>query len=242
MALLEARCALRIQREETERLRSSEAFLHGVLAASPDCIKVLNLEGRLEFMNGPGLRVMEVDDFARVAGVFWPGFWTGPAEAEARRAVAAAAAGSEGRFEGWADTLRGVPKLWEVSVTPILSVDGRPERLLAVSRDRTAERQAAARQTALTDLGERLREVADADTITAIVAEVLGEPSAWRGRPTASWTAPKARSNSGGTGCGRASAASSAATATRITVATLTTCAGARPWPSRMSAPIRAPR
>ncbi len=174
MALLEARRALRIQREETERLRSSEAFLHGVLAASPDCIKVLNLEGRLEFMNGPGLRVMEVDDFARVAGVFWPGFWTGPAEAEARRAVAAAAAGSEGRFEGWADTLRGVPKLWEVSVTPILSVDGRPERLLAVSRDRTAERQAAARQAALTDLGERLREAVDADTIAAIVAEAAG--------------------------------------------------------------------
>ncbi len=174
MALLEARRALRIQREEIERLRSSEAFLQGVLAASPDCIKVLDLEGRLDFMNAPGLRVMEVDDFARVAGAFWPGFWKGSAQAEARRAVASAAAGSEGRFEGWADTLRGVPKLWEVSVTPILGGDGRTERLLAVSRDRTAERQAAARQAALTDLGERLREVHDADTIAAIVAEAAG--------------------------------------------------------------------
>lgn len=174
MALFEACRALRAQREEVERLRANEAFLHSVLAASPDCIKVLDLEGGLDFMNGPGLRAMEVEDFAKVAGTPWPGFWTGPAEAEARGAVAAAAAGGEGRFEGWASTLRGVPKLWEVSVTPIRGADGRPERLLAVSRDRTAERQAAARQAALTTLGDRLRDVSDADAVAAVVAETVG--------------------------------------------------------------------
>lgn len=175
MALFEARRALRVQREESERLRANEAFLHGVLAASPDCIKVLDLDGRLDFMNGPGLRVMEVDDFARIAGTSWPRFWKGPAEAEARRAVATAAAGGEGRFEGWAETLRGVPKLWEVSVTPIRGANGRPERLLAVSRDRTAERQAAARQAALTNLGDSVRDVSDPDTVAAIVAETAGQ-------------------------------------------------------------------
>ncbi len=100
MALFEARRALRVQREESERLRANEAFLHGVLAASPDCIKVLDLDGRLDFMNGPGLRVMEVDDFARIAGTSWPRFWKGPAEAEARRAVATAGGGRRGAFRG----------------------------------------------------------------------------------------------------------------------------------------------
>ena len=174
MALLEARRGWRAQEDATARLKAGEAFLHGVLAASPDCIKVLDLDGRLDFMNGPGLRAMEVEDFAKVAGTPWPRLWSGPGEAKAREAVAAARGGGAGRFEGWASTLRGVPKFWDVSVTPIRGEDGRPERLLAVSRDQTAARQAADRQAALTSLGERLRELPDADAVAAFVAEAAG--------------------------------------------------------------------
>ncbi|CAO4141865.1 hypothetical protein LPLAFNJD_LOCUS1045 [Methylorubrum aminovorans] len=174
MALLEARRGWRAQEEAAARLKASEAFLHGVLAASPDCIKVLDLEGRLNFMNGPGLRAMQVEDFAKVAGTHWHRLWSGPDEAKAREAVAAASGGGAGRFEGWASTLRGVPKFWDVSVTPIRGEDGRPERLLAVSRDQTAARQAADRQAALTSLGERLRELPDADAVAAFVAEAAG--------------------------------------------------------------------
>lgn len=174
MALFEARRALRAQEEAVARLKASEAFLHGVLAASPDCIKVLDLDGRLDFMNDPGLRAMEVYDFAKVAGTPWPRFWVGSAEGEACEAVAAAREGGIGRFEGWANTLRGVPKFWDVSVTPIRGEDGRPERLLAVSRDQTAARQAAERQAALTSLGDGLRELSDADAVAALVAETTG--------------------------------------------------------------------
>ncbi len=175
MILLEARRALRATRAEADRLRASEAFLHGVLSASPDCIKVLDLDGRLDFMNGPGLRAMEVDDFATIAGTPWPSLWSGQAEAAARTAVAAAAGGGEGRFEAWAGTLRGVAKFWDVSVTPIRGPDARPERLLAISRDRTAEKRAAGRQAALTTLGDRLRDVPDADAVAAVVAETAGD-------------------------------------------------------------------
>lgn len=171
MALFEARRALREREEEAARLRASEAFLHGVLSASPDCIKVLDLEGRIDLMNGPGLRAMDVDDFADIAGAYWPGFWPAPTADKAHAAVAAARAGGEGRFEGWASTRRGVLKFWDVTVTPINGGDGRPERLLAISRDQTAARRAADRQAVLTCLGERLGELHGPAEVAAEAAQ-----------------------------------------------------------------------
>ena len=42
------------QRLAEEKTRQSEAFLRSVLESSGDCIKVLDLEGRIEFMNEGG--------------------------------------------------------------------------------------------------------------------------------------------------------------------------------------------
>ncbi|AWN38227.1 PAS domain-containing sensor histidine kinase [Methylobacterium radiodurans] len=175
MALFEARRALLAREAEAAKLRASEAFLHSVLAASPDCIKVLDLDGRLSSMNGPGLRAMDVDAFADIAGSYWQAFWPGAGQTKARAALATARRGGTGHFEGWASTLRGVLKFWDVSVTAIRGADGKPDRLLAVSRDRTQERLAAERQAALTSLGDRLRDLADAHAVQAIVTETAGQ-------------------------------------------------------------------
>lgn len=61
---------------------------------------------------------------------------------------------------GKADTRRGTPKWWAVSVSPILDVDGRPTRILAVSRDMTALMEAQEQQRLLNgELGHRLKNV-----------------------------------------------------------------------------------
>lgn len=171
MALLEARRALREQEAAAARFQASEAFLRSVLDASPDCIKVLDLEGRLVSMNDPGRRIMEIDDFSAVAGTSWYRLWTGPCSAKAQAAVAAARAGGIGRFEGWADTSKGVPKFWDVMVSPINGMHGVPERILAVSRDQTGAQEAARRQDVLTSLGERLRELDEPEAVVAEVAQ-----------------------------------------------------------------------
>ncbi|KQT12604.1 hypothetical protein ASG40_19925 [Methylobacterium sp. Leaf399] len=178
--VMESRWALGTQEEAAARLQASEAFLKSILSASPDCIKVLNLDGRLTFMNEPGQRVMEIDDFLTIAGTAWHRFWTGPYAAQAQAAVSKASTGGVGRFEGWADTLKGVPRYWEVVVSPIKGLDGRPERLLAVSRDQTDAYRAGRRQDALTSLGERLRELDEPDEVAAEVAQA----AAWALRLT----------------------------------------------------------
>lgn len=171
MALMEARRALRSQERAAAEHRENEAFLTGVLAASQDCIKVLDLDGNIAFMNEPGLRILEIEAFGEVAGTPWDRFWSGPDAAKSREAMAAARAGGVGRFEGWADIKLGAAKFWDVVVTPINGVDDRPERLLAISRDQTAARQAADRQAVLTCLGERLRELDEPGEVVAEAAQ-----------------------------------------------------------------------
>jgi PAS domain S-box-containing protein len=119
-------------------LRASEEFNRRVLASSADCIKVLDLDARLEFMSEGGMCVMEVDDFDAIAGASWPAFWQGDERLKALTAVEQAKRGGTGRFQGYATTFKGSPRWWDVAVTPINGTDGKPEKLLSVSRDVTA--------------------------------------------------------------------------------------------------------
>lgn len=112
-------------------------FLHAVLAASDDCIKVIGLDGSLEFMSEGGQRVMELQDFETIRGSPWLQFWDGASKAEAEAALAAARAGNSYRFQGPANTAAGNLRYWDVQVSPIIASDGKPEAVLSVSRDIT---------------------------------------------------------------------------------------------------------
>ncbi len=135
--------ALREEQEAIAKLKASEQFNRSVLESSPDCIKVLDLEGRLLFMSEGALCAMEIDDFLTVKDRSWPTFW--PDGSQAQSAVDTARVGGVGQFGGYADTFKGRSRCWDVRVTPILGRDGRPERLLAISRDVTDAREAAER-------------------------------------------------------------------------------------------------
>ncbi|MCJ2058733.1 PAS domain-containing protein [Methylobacterium sp. J-048] len=142
------------QRLAAETQRADAEFMRGVLASSADCIKVLDLDANLTFMSEGGMRVMEVSDFNAIKGCPWPDFWAGQGNADAIAAVAAARAGGVGHFQGGADTMAGNPRWWDVQVTPILGADGKPERLLSVSRDITEQKTA---ETKLAASEERWR-------------------------------------------------------------------------------------
>ena len=141
------------QRNAAEKQRADAEFLRSILASSNDCIKVLDLDASLAFMTEGGQRVMEVSDFNAIRGCSWTDFWQGEGNAAARAAVAAAKAGGIGRFQGAADTMAGNPRYWDVQVTPILGPDGRPEKLLSVSRDVTEAHEAKQRLELALDAG-----------------------------------------------------------------------------------------
>ena len=130
------------KRLAAEALAGREAFVSSVLSSSTDCIKVLDLDARLTFMSEGGQNVMEVSDFNTIAGCPWPDFWKDAGNVEAAAAVAAAKEGQSRSFVGRAETMAGTPRWWHVAVSPILGSDGRTERILSVSRDITASREA----------------------------------------------------------------------------------------------------
>jgi len=124
-----------------EALRASEEFKGRLLACSRDCIKVLDREGRLVYMNEGGMQSLEICDLGSVLNKFWIDFWEGQDRESAAAAVDAARHGEIGRFTGYFETrINRQPRWWDVVVSPIRDAAGNPERILALSRDVTAQK------------------------------------------------------------------------------------------------------
>ncbi|MGV1904231.1 HWE histidine kinase domain-containing protein [Agrobacterium cavarae] len=117
---------------------NSSRFIAAALAVSDDCIKVIGMDGSLQFMNEGGQRVMEVDDFSQFKGCYWPNFWEGQGNTDAVAALAEARAGRPARFTGFANTAKGTPRYWDVKVSPLFDDKGAVEGILSISRDITA--------------------------------------------------------------------------------------------------------
>jgi PAS domain S-box-containing protein len=130
------------ERKYTEiALRESEAFNRSVVDSSADCIKVLDLNGCLLTLNQPGQCLLEIEDCTPLIGTPWVKFWQEPNRTKATEAMHTAVAGGVGRFSGYCPTMKGTPKWWDVVITPILDIAGKPKELLVVSRDITDRRQ-----------------------------------------------------------------------------------------------------
>ena len=130
------------RKQAEEALRKSEEFKSRLIASSHDCIKVLDLGGRLVSMNEGGMQALEICDLDSVVNSPWIDFWEGEDREAARAAVEAACNGDTGRFTGFfATRITKQPKWWDVVVSPIRGPAGKPELLVAVSRDITEHRQ-----------------------------------------------------------------------------------------------------
>ncbi len=156
-------------------LRESVAFNRSIIESSPDCIKVLDLEGNLLSMES-GQALLGIPDIAPYLNHSWIDLWEGEHRQAAQAAVEAAVATGCGKFVGSFRTLRGEPKWWDVAISQILGAEGKVERLLAVSRDVTERR-------ALEDsLIARASELAQADRskdeFLAMLAHELRNPLA----------------------------------------------------------------
>ncbi|MGN6627699.1 MAG: PAS domain-containing protein [Tepidisphaeraceae bacterium] len=133
--------ALAALQEENARLReklaSQTSLLHTLQSSSPDCVKLLDLDGRLLEINEPGRRMLGIVDVVPWLNSNWVKWWPEDEQAEAARAVQAARAGGTARFSAFGRTPVGEPRWWENTVTRVDAPDGTPTHLLAISRDVT---------------------------------------------------------------------------------------------------------
>jgi len=110
-----------------------------IIASSPDCTKVLDLEGRVIQMTAQGCRLVEVDDFEQVRMSAWSDWWPDDGQVLALESFASARRGESARFVAYGPTFKGTPKWWDTMLTPICDAQGQPVLLLAVSRDITEQ-------------------------------------------------------------------------------------------------------
>lgn len=168
--------------EKTELLADNAAlveiggFLTSVLAASEDSIKVLDLDGRVAFMNASGLKAMDIEHFAAVRNRPWSEFWPGDGAQAARDAWLTARDGGSARFRTEARTAKGTAKFWDVQVTPIVTADGRVTHVLAISRDITEQMRMEAQKAILADeLEHRIKNILA--VVAAIARQTLRPPA-----------------------------------------------------------------
>ena len=115
--------------------------------SSRDCLKILDLDGRLIFVNHAGLELLGVQDARDLLHRPLVDLWPEKAREALGDAIALAKTGAIGRFQGPCRTPAGIMKWWDMVITPIADTSGAVVQLLAVSRDVSAPWLAEAFQT-----------------------------------------------------------------------------------------------
>ncbi|XQU72040.1 EAL domain-containing protein [Cupriavidus sp. H18C1] len=123
-------------------LRESERFSRSILESSPNCICVLDLEGRVLYANATTYRLLEIDADEPVLGKRWIDMVPPACRAKAGEALDAARAGGIGRFTIRRHTRSGAVQWLDTVTASIPGEQGRPARLLAISLDATEAREA----------------------------------------------------------------------------------------------------
>jgi len=118
-------------------LRNSEEFSRSILESSSMAIEVLDADGGLIFMNGPGMRIMEVANFESIQHRPYDSFWPPDVAPAVCYAMAEARKGETVRRTLFGPTAGGTPKWWDLSVSPVFNAEGKVTRLLALSSDVT---------------------------------------------------------------------------------------------------------
>ncbi|MEX2379778.1 MAG: PAS domain S-box protein, partial [Vicingaceae bacterium] len=124
-----------------KQLETNELFNRTILESSPDCLKVLDIEGRIQFMNFNGLCQMEIDDFSDYKDKNWWTLWGSVNEDLVKKAINKSLKGETAQFTAFCPTAKGTPKWWDVMVSPVSKPGESVQQLISVSRDVTEQKQ-----------------------------------------------------------------------------------------------------
>ncbi|HOG17653.1 MAG TPA: MASE3 domain-containing protein [Syntrophales bacterium] len=136
------RLLFRNLKRSEEALRELNEFNESIVENSRDCIAILDLEGRVQFMNRAGQALLKITDEGSFRNVPFGDFWEGEDRRTALDVIANAARGSVGSFDGYRSSFDGEPQWWSVIVSPIRNAGGETVRILATARNITRRKQA----------------------------------------------------------------------------------------------------
>ena len=146
---------------------------HRTLESSLDCLKILDLDGRLVYVNRAALEALGVESTEQLLHRRWVDLWSDKDRTVVEEAVARAKAGGMGAFQRPFRTTAGVLKWWDVVVTPIVDAGGDVVQILAVSRDVSAPWKADAFQAGQHQVLEMIATGAPLPEVLTLLAHVI---------------------------------------------------------------------
>ena len=114
-----------------------------LIEGSTDCVKLLDLDGRVVYLNPAGVELLDLCGPEDLINRPWLSVWEGEHYVAASNAVARARTGERATFEGFCPTAAGVAKWWDVVITSVTDDSNAIVQLLVVSRDITERRREA---------------------------------------------------------------------------------------------------
>lgn len=105
--------------------------------SSLDCIKMVDLHGRITQINPGAVEVLELGSPDDICGGPWLALWPEESHQLVADAIAAAIRGERTQFAAFSPTAKGTPRWWDVIVSPVRNAKGDIHTLMAVSRDVT---------------------------------------------------------------------------------------------------------
>ena len=136
------------RKRHEDALRQAEEINRRIVDSTGDCVKILDLDGQLLYMNPVGLRLLEISDLRPLLNRPLAGFLDREFRPAAEEAIAQARTGGRGNFQYLMRIPSGAPKWFDSVVTPVTDVSGAVVQLLAISRDITERRREDAFRTA----------------------------------------------------------------------------------------------
>jgi PAS domain S-box-containing protein len=120
---------------------TARTFSTAIIENSPDCLKILDAEGRLEFMNTAGQCLMEIEDFDLVRGQCWWDLWGDEEKEIVRSAFQQSLKGVSQQFIAKCATPKGKYKWWDVLISPVTVDENGVAQVISISRDITERKE-----------------------------------------------------------------------------------------------------
>ncbi|MEJ7822322.1 MAG: PAS domain S-box protein [Chitinophagaceae bacterium] len=124
-----------------KKLEASELLNRSMLESSPYCLKILDLEGRVQFMNFNGLCQMEIDNFSTIKNINWDSLWNSENQSLVKASIDIALKGETAQFTAFCPTAKGTPKWWDVVVSPVRNPGEPVQQIISISKDITEQKR-----------------------------------------------------------------------------------------------------
>ncbi|MCB9111481.1 MAG: PAS domain S-box protein [Anaerolineales bacterium] len=144
------------RRLSEEALRRSEAFTKSIVENEPECVKIIDKDGKLQYMNPAGLAMIEVENMETLAGKSVLSIVDKPYRKAFTELVEKVLNGGQGTLQFEITGAKGTKRWLDTHAVPLYDGNGNVTSLLGLTRDITEKKQA---ESAIRDAEERYRSI-----------------------------------------------------------------------------------